>query len=163
MKLSKKSYSMIPCLFVLLAVSPAFSQDESPAQAPAPEAVVETAAPVAAPAAAAAAVPAEAMAGDLSMYGEVRSVDVAASSITVQYYDYDTDEEKNADIAISAETKLDGAASLADIRQNDWVDVIYTTDGTKNSAKSVIVEKEEITEPMPDEAMGPGANTEEEY
>lgn len=107
--------------------------------------------------------PAEGMAMDMSMYGEVRSVDAAAGTITVQYYDYDSDEEKTSEIAVSKETKLDGASSLGDINQNDWVDVIYAVSGGKNMARSVIVEKEEITEPLPDEAVQAEQDMEGEY
>jgi len=100
-------------------------------------------------------------AGDMSLYGEVRSVDQAAGSISVQYYDYDSDEEKTTDIVVSKETKLDGAAALAEIKQNDWVDVIYIVAGGKNAAKSIIIEKEEIAQPISDEVTE--ADVEGEY
>lgn len=125
------------CLTVLMVLSivvPAFSQEKT-----------EQAAPV----------------NDLSLYGEVRAVDQTAGSISVQYYDYDSDEEKTADILVSKETKLDGAATLAEIKQNDWVDVIYVAEGAKFTAKSVIIEKEEIAQPISDDTTG--ADTGEGY
>jgi len=103
-----------------------------------------------------------ATAGDLSLYGEVRGINQAANSLSVQYYDYDNDEEKTTEIAVGNQTKLDGAAALADIKQNDWVDVIYTVSDAKFVAKSVIVEKE-----SPADTVTPAAeentDTGEEY
>lgn len=139
------------CLMALIMLSiavPAFSQEKTEEAVPGRVKPVE-AAKEGAPA------------GDLSLYGEVRSVDQAAGSISVQYYDYDSDEEKTTDIAVSSQTKLDGAAALAEIKQNDWVDVIYVASGGKNTAKSIIIEKEEIAQPISDETSE--ADVEEEY
>lgn len=81
---------------------------------------------------------------ELSIYGEVQSVDAAgAGSMTVQYYDYDADDEKAITIVLDTNTKLENAKSIADIKKGDWADVAYSSEGGKNIAKSVIVEKEE--------------------
>ena len=80
---------------------------------------------------------------ELSIYGEVQTVDADGQTITVQYYDYDTDEEKTSEIMTGKDTKLDNAASIADIKKGDWVDVTYTANSGKNVAKVVSVEKEE--------------------
>ena len=80
---------------------------------------------------------------EISIYGEVKSVNPAVSTMTVQYYDYDSDEEKSIDIVTDATTKMENAASINDIKQGNWADVIYTSMSGKNIAKSVIVEKEE--------------------
>lgn len=124
---------------VVSAGVPAFSQEQTQ------PVVSKEASQAAAPAAI------ENKSGDMSLYGEVRSVDQAAGLITVQYYDYDSDEEKTAGIIVSKETKLDGVAALGDIKQNDWVDAIYTSADGKNTAKSIIVEKEEMLEPVSSE------------
>lgn len=88
---------------------------------------------------------------EMSIYGEVKSIDEAADSVKIQYYDYDNDEEKTTDIEIDKDTKMENAASLKDIKQGDWIDAVYLAKGGKNIAKSVIVEKEE--EEAPSAAM----------
>ena len=91
-----------------------------------------------------------------AIYGEVKSVDAAACVIQVQYYDYDSDDEKTVEIKSDKETKMESAQSVADIKEGDWVDAIYVSDGIGNIAKSIIVEKEEdfsgqMQEGMPEE------------
>ena len=80
---------------------------------------------------------------EISIYGEVKAVNPAVSSVTVQYYDYDSDEEKSIEITADSNTKMENAAAITDVKQGNWADVIYTTAGDKNIAKSIIVEKEE--------------------
>ena len=96
---------------------------------------------------------------EISIYGEVKAVNPAASSMTVQYYDYDSDEEKSIDITSDSNTKMENATAITDIKQGNWADVIYTAANGKNIAKSIIVEKEEEApaempkpEAMPQEA-----------
>jgi hypothetical protein len=96
---------------------------------------------------------------DLSIYGEVQAVNVQAGTMTVQYYDYDSDEEKNMDVAVDKDTKLENAKDLNDVRKGDWVDVTYAVSGGKNLAKSVSVEKEEEPEPEPAPAPAPAQKT----
>lgn len=113
----------------ILTVAPVFSQDE----------------------------PAVVSAGEESaIYGEVKSVDAAACTIQVQYYDYDSDDEKTVQIKSDKKTKMENAQSLADIKEGDWVDVVYAYGVGDNIAKSIIVEKEEdfsgqIDSTLPDE------------
>ena len=83
------------------------------------------------------------MSKELSIYGEVKSVNLAAGSLSVQYYDYDSDEEKTAEIAINKDTKIENVLAINDIKQGDWVDVTYNISDGKNAAKLVSVEKEE--------------------
>jgi len=85
---------------------------------------------------------------EMSIYGEVKSLDEATSSIKLQYYDYDNDEEKTADVVLEKDTKLENAQGLHDIRVGDWVDAVYVTKDGKNIARSVIVEKEEEDIPV---------------
>lgn len=124
---------MLISLAMVLSLSPVFAQgDTSPAK--------EEAAPVAAPAAS----PQESVkATELSIYGEVQAVNAAASSMNVQYYDYDNDEEKAIEITVDKDTKLENAKAIDEIKKGDWVDVTYTSSGAKNMAKMVSVEKEE--------------------
>jgi len=80
---------------------------------------------------------------EVSIYGEIKSVDAVANSIVVQYYDYDSDNEKSVDITADSNTKIDGALTINDIKQGNWVDVNYAVINCKNMAKLIAVEKEE--------------------
>lgn len=85
---------------------------------------------------------------EASIYGEVKSVDAVAGTISVQYYDYDSDEERTADIAVGSTTKVENVPAIGDIKQGDWVDVTYNTTGGKGLATFVSVEKEEAVSDM---------------
>ncbi len=124
-------------LIIGLFAVPAYCQENQPPAANATQAAAE---PAVAPAVTTeqAAQPQE-----ISIYGEVKAVNAATSSLTVQYYDYDSDEEKSIDIAVDAGTKMENAATINDIKQGNWADVIYSVTNGKNVAKSIIVEKEE--------------------
>ncbi len=111
------------------ATAPAAPATVEPTQAPAPEKVVQP--------------------QEISIYGEVKSVNPAANSITIQYYDYDSDEEKSIDIMTNNNTKMENAAAVNDIKQGNWADVIYSIVDGKNVAKSIIVEKEEEAPEIP--------------
>ena len=83
---------------------------------------------------------------ELAIYGEVQDVNAASGSISVQYYDYDSDEEKTSDILTDKNTKLENATGVSDIKNGDWVDVTYEVSGGKNIAKFIMVEKEDAAE-----------------
>ena len=131
----------IAFLIVLMAI-PAFSQEENKT---AKEASVPEAAPAPAPVQTPAQAPAQeaAKTPEASIYGEVQSVNVSGGAITVQYYDYDNDEEKTLEIAVDKDTKLENVKAIDEIKKGDWVDVNYMTGGGKNTAKMISVEKEE--------------------
>ncbi|MBP7055426.1 MAG: hypothetical protein KBB52_01040 [Candidatus Omnitrophica bacterium] len=93
----------------------------------------------------------------LNIYGEVQAVNASAGSMTVQYYDYDADEEKAIELSTSGDTKIENAAAIADIKKGDWADITYSTEGSKNIAKSIVVEKEEE---VPAETMPEGETKE---
>ena len=80
---------------------------------------------------------------EISIYGEVKSVNIAANSIIMKYYDYDSDNEKSVEIMIDNNTKIEGTSTLNDIKQGNWADVNYKVVDGKNMAKSIAVEKEE--------------------
>jgi hypothetical protein len=96
-----------------------------------------------APAPAATSAPEAAKVSELSIYGEVQNINMQANSMTVQYYDYDNDEEKSTEITLGSDSKLENAKVIGDIKKGDWVDITYTTNAGKNLAKTVSVEKEE--------------------
>lgn len=98
---------------------------------------------------------------EVSVYGEVQSVNEQALSFVLQYYDYDTDEEKTAEIVMTEDTKLENAASLKDVKKGDWADATYTMDAGRCLAASVIIEKEESEEAEPAEKTAVVAPAEE--
>ena len=80
---------------------------------------------------------------EISIYGEIKSVNIATNSITVKYYDYDSDNEKSVEITADNTTKIEGVSTMNDIKQESWSDINYTVVNGKNIAKSIIVEKED--------------------
>lgn len=80
---------------------------------------------------------------ELAIYGEIQSVNAASNSMSIQYYDYESDEEKTIDVIINPETKMENANTLNDIKTGDWADVTCALSGEGNIAKSVALEKEE--------------------
>ena len=132
-----KKYVLLVLMLGLFAI-PAYCQDNQPTDSQ-DQAQAVTAAAAPAPATTESVTQPQ----EISIYGEVKAVNPAASSMTVQYYDYDSDEEKSIEIVANGTTKMENAATINDIKQGNWADVIYTVTGGKNLAKSVIVEKEE--------------------
>ena len=86
---------------------------------------------------------------EISIYGEIKSVNIAANSITVQYYDYESDNEKSIEIIADNNTKMEGAPAISDIKQGNWADINYTVVNGKNVAKSVVVEKDDAATETP--------------
>lgn len=151
--------SKICKLFAILAVSvflanlPSYAQEENKAAA---ASQVNTA-PADVAAASQEAKDTVSQAKPLNIYGEVQGVNTASSSMNIQYYDYDTDEEKTIELSVSKDTKIENVPGLADIKKGDWADITYSVDGSKNIAKSVTVEKEEE---VPAETMPEGETKE---
>lgn len=122
------------CIMILIAVmalyiAPAFSQSpatettKAPASAPAQQETPKV--------------------SELSIYGEVQAVNTQANSMTVQYYDYDSDEEKSIEVTFDKDTKLENVKAMDEVKKADWVDVTYVSANGKNMAKTISVEKEE--------------------
>ena len=127
-----RRYALVTVLLLAIFVAAgAYAQDKQETVQPQSPAAVEAAAPVVS------------QPQEISIYGEVKSVNAAANSMMIQYYDYDSDEEKTIEITADSGTKMENAAAIGDVKQGNWADVIYTVSGGKNMAKSVIVEKEE--------------------
>ena len=80
---------------------------------------------------------------ELSIYGEIQAVNSQASSMSIQYYDYDNDEEKTLELSLDKDSKLENVKTISDVKKGDWADVTYITAGGKNLAKMVSVEIEE--------------------
>jgi len=135
--------AVISAIIALSAIS-AFSQGpEAPAKDDTAPAQVPQAAAVQTPQAA----PAEAAAktNELSIYGEVQAVNVQAASMSVQYYDYDNDEEKTLEVSLDKDSKLENVKTINEVKKGDWVDVTYTVTDGKNTARNVNVETEDLS------------------
>lgn len=153
MKNNKLVYALTAVILMTMIAMPAFAQGDKQPAAEQPQAVAQPATTdTAAAASPSATIPPAPATGEnvsvkeLSIYGEVQSVNASANSLTVQYYDYDSDEEKTIEITADANTKIENAAALGNINKSDWVDVTYTVADGKNLAKSIMVEKEEKEE-----------------
>jgi len=127
---------ILATLTIILAAVPLFSEENKTAAITPSQEGASTA-----PAAALKEAPVQPK--ELAIYGEIQSVNATSNSISIQYYDYESDEEKTVDVIINPETKMENANSLNDIKAGDWADVTYALSGGKNIAKSVAVEKEE--------------------
>lgn len=143
-------FVILAIMAIFAAIPDAFAQGEETkasakeAQAEGPAVQESPAAPALAPAPAAAAETPKTV--ELSIYGEAQNVNLQANSMTIQYYDYDNDEEKSTEITLDGNSKLENAKAIGDIKKGDWVDVTYTASAGKNIAKVVSVEKEEPSE-----------------
>lgn len=83
----------------------------------------------------------------IKVYGEIGSINAAAGSMVVDYYDYDSDNEKTVEVTTDANTKIEGGLTIKDIKAGDWVDISYMVEDGKNAAKSIAVEKEDVAVP----------------
>ena len=89
---------------------------------------------------------------DTIIYGEVQRVDAAGATMTVLYYDYDSDEERTIDLAVSDSAAIENAADLAGIVKGDWADITFLSQDKGNVVSSIIVEREEEpAEMMPED------------
>jgi hypothetical protein len=75
------------------------------------------------------------------IWGEVVSVNAAAKTLSIKYLDYDTDEEKTMELAVTDTTKFQGDKGIEGIKPQDTVSVEYTIQGGKNYAKDLTIEQ----------------------
>jgi hypothetical protein len=77
--------------------------------------------------------------------GEVIGVDSSAGTISVSYYDFESDELNDIDIVVTGQTEFEGVNSLSGIESGDYVDVDYVVSPEgKNVARLIAVEKLDI-------------------
>ncbi len=134
---------VISAIVALLAI-PAFSQDpQAPAKDNTAQAQISQTTAVQAPVSSTA--EATVKTNELSIYGEVQAVNVQVASLSVQYYDYDNDEEKTLEVSLDKDSKLENVKAIGEVKKGDWVDVTYTVAGGKNTAKMVSVEVEDLS------------------
>lgn len=127
---------IIVFIFVVIMAAPAVFAQQAPASSDQAKETVQNAATPS---------------GEISLYGEVKTVNSSAGSMAIQYYDYDSDSEMTAEIVLGAQSKVENVSGIKDIKEGDWVDVIYEKANGKNIAKIVRVEKDE-PEPVPADA-----------
>ena len=87
------------------------------------------------------------------VWGEVVSVDTAAKTIKVKYFDYDSDTEKEITVAMDDKTAYENVKSIDEIKPKDTlsIDYIIGPEG-KVIAKNISVEKTEgVQAPLPEE------------
>ncbi len=84
------------------------------------------------------------------LWGEVNSLDIPNNELAINYFDYETDSEKEIKIKIGDNTTYENVKSLNDIKLNDTISVDYalSPDG-KYIAKNISIEKPEETSPLP--------------
>ena len=80
---------------------------------------------------------------EISIYGKITSVNIATSSVVVQYYDYDSDNEKSVEITVDNSTKMEGILNINGIKEGNWADIDYGVANGKNMAKSIAIEGED--------------------
>ena len=80
--------------------------------------------------------PAEAMA----VYGQVKTIDKAAGTITIFYYDFDNDVEAEAVFALDPDIKLENIEDIDALNVDDWVTVEYTQSEAGKVAKTISVD-----------------------
>ena len=89
------------------------------------------------------------------VWGEVTALDPQNKEVTINYFDYETDTEKELKLNINDNTRYENINSLNDLKLHDTisVDYILSTDG-KYSARNISVEK-------PEESTAQAAKTED--
>lgn len=72
-------------------------------------------------------------------YGTVKSV--SADQIVISEYDYEADKDVDVTYQVSADVKIEGAASLQEIAAGDAVDIDFLVKDGQNVATALTVEK----------------------
>lgn len=128
----KLSVTALAGIFFLSFLPLAFSQQEAPqpqaVEPPAPEEEVSW------------------------LWGEVKAVDPAASSLTVMYMDYQTDEEKEMVLTVDARTQFEAINGLSGIKVGDTASIDYAVEGGRNVARNISIE---TIEAMPEAPAQP--------
>lgn len=83
------------------------------------------------------------------VWGEITSLDPQNKEITINYFDYETDAEKELKLSLGDNTKYENINSLSDLKLHDTISVDYVlgTDG-KYTVRNISVEKPEES-PIP--------------
>ncbi len=93
------------------------------------------------------------------LWGEVINIDYPNKTLTVKYFDYETEIEKNIQVAVNNDTVYESVLSLDEIKQEDTISVDYVIAGSGNIAKNIGVERPETNTEV---TTKPEINAEEE-
>ncbi|MFA5156669.1 MAG: hypothetical protein WC532_04690 [Candidatus Omnitrophota bacterium] len=133
---------------VVFAAGTGFAEDNAPAEAaPVQETVqapVSEAMPIKPMGAETAVSPAAVEFETQWVWGEVISLDPQNNQLAINYFDYETDMEKELKLAVDDKTKYENTNALADLKLHDTisVDYILTSDG-RYTVRNISVEKPE--------------------
>lgn len=87
------------------------------------------------------------------VWGEITALDTQNKEVTINYFDYETDTEKELKLSINDNTKYENINSMNDLKLHDTISVDYVlgADG-KYVARNISVEK-------PEESTAPAGKT----
>lgn len=88
------------------------------------------------------------------VWGEVTGVDTQGKALVLKYLDYETDQEKEISISVDDATAYENIKSLEEIQPKNNLSVDYVSKDGVNLAKSISLEKTEIT-PEPEPVIEP--------
>jgi hypothetical protein len=86
------------------------------------------------------------------VWGEVKSVDGAASTLTVTYMDYQTNEEKELSLTTDSQTEFEGVKDLSEIKTGNTSSIDYIVKDGKNIVRHISIEEMEA---MPEAPVSP--------
>ncbi len=89
------------------------------------------------------------------VWGEITALDPQNKEVTINYFDYETDTEKELKLSMSDNTRYENINSINDLKLHDTISVDYIlgADG-KYTARNISVEK-------PEEPAAPAGKTED--
>jgi hypothetical protein len=83
------------------------------------------------------------------VWGEVVTLDTQNKAVTLKYLDYETDQEKEINIATDDKTAYDNIKSIDEIKPKDTLSIDYIVSPTgKNIARNISMERPEGTQGM---------------
>jgi hypothetical protein len=91
------------------------------------------------------------------VWGETVAIDIPNKAITVKYFDYDSDSEKEIKIIVDDKTNYENVKSIEEIKPKDTLSIDYIAGSEgKLIAKNISVEKAEgVQAPLPEETTTP--------
>ena len=83
-------------------------------------------------------------------WGEVTSLDSQAKTLSLKYFDYETDQEKELVLAVDEKTAYENIKSFDEIKIKDTLSIDYTAGPeNKNVAKNISLERPDALAPAP--------------
>lgn len=73
---------------------------------------------------------------------------ISPTQVSILEYDYDTDEEVEVSYVISGDTKFENVGSVAELKEEDFIELVYISENNTKIAKSIkkeaVVYEEEV-------------------